>query len=709
MDKIKISCSQETAKNKENARYLTEFIVEEIDLNNQDELKNIFTNHNYSFNIWTGNEHGHCSKSNYRGMCGVILDIDEGVTLSEAREKFSGYKYIIHTSTSHQIPKNENPACDRYRVILPFETQNQPYFINPSEADTIYKKIESLFPYADPVPLTRAGKFYPYFGTPDRFYMEVNTDGEWFMLPEVEANSEVIELSETTQVTIPERKTKEKYITYNMQIIMADRKTKHTLETLKEALIEAENNKLPCYCPFCNDLKSRNPSATVQITWDGFVRMYCSHCHSIDRPDFRNQYVFYEDPIEPGMFTLEDMLMRIQKNKNNSFVVKVSWEYLREQDRKMARTYLSRMRNIPKADFKVEKYASAEYEKVDYELDIKGGLLKVYIPSAINLKIEDNKYIDNWLEGLFGDYSDFIKDWLALYCYTNYKPLPVIVMTGPRAAGKTTFAEIVGEVFPDLTSDWGGEATNFTPFFTKKLLIIEENYINKKSQYVQLKGITGAAYLTVNEKFIPHYKVRNNIKIILTTNEKRPLFLVSDERPINPDQNNFFIHKVPPVVNINPRIKEEILDRLGHYIYTELKERYERWLQELPTNSARYGIPCPITPLAEDLYVSAKTGIEAEAEMLAEAIVCGIGVNEIGRFGISKVRVGGEQYIKKQEFTRICKQMGFRAAKSINDYWMKLQDMGVLAYQETRDKNQRYGYEILKTKDYYGKETEEGF
>ena len=183
---------------------------------------------------------------------------------------------------------------------------------------------------------------------------------------------------------------------------------------------------------------------------------------------------------------------------------------------------------------------------------------------------------------------------------------------------------MLGEIFPELSTDWAGDASNFTPFFVKKLLTIEENYINKKSQYQKLKAVTGNAYLTVNEKYVPQYKVRNNIKIIMTTNEPRPLFLVAGETPNDANNNNFFIYKVQPVKEINPRIKEQILERLGDYIQTELKDRYERWLAEESESAARYSIPCPITSLAKDLYASSLTGIEADAELVAEAVVCGV-------------------------------------------------------------------------------------
>ena len=48
----------------------------------------------------------------------LFMDIDEGTTIEEIREKLKNVKYIIYTSKSHQKEKN-NKICDRFHVILP--------------------------------------------------------------------------------------------------------------------------------------------------------------------------------------------------------------------------------------------------------------------------------------------------------------------------------------------------------------------------------------------------------------------------------------------------------------------------------------------------------------------------------------------------------------------------------------------------------------
>lgn len=51
-----------------------------------------------------------------------IIDIDDGLTIKEAKQLFSQMTYLIATTRSHQKPKkkgNEMVTCDRFRIILP--------------------------------------------------------------------------------------------------------------------------------------------------------------------------------------------------------------------------------------------------------------------------------------------------------------------------------------------------------------------------------------------------------------------------------------------------------------------------------------------------------------------------------------------------------------------------------------------------------------
>lgn len=51
-----------------------------------------------------------------------VLDVDDGMSLESAVSfvKAQGYSHLIATTKSHQVAKGDEPACDRFRVILRF-------------------------------------------------------------------------------------------------------------------------------------------------------------------------------------------------------------------------------------------------------------------------------------------------------------------------------------------------------------------------------------------------------------------------------------------------------------------------------------------------------------------------------------------------------------------------------------------------------------
>jgi hypothetical protein len=117
-------------------------------------------------------------------------------------------------------------------------------------------------------------------------------------------------------------------------------------------------------------------------------------------------------------------------------------------------------------------------DKSCYSVSLNDGVVRVDI-AAIQPDIVDNKFIEDYLNSTFGMYKYFIKEYLAMYTYTNYINLPnlVLLLYGSRGSSKTTFAGFVADIYPSLYSDWTAEPSNFTQECEKKLLIIEENLI----------------------------------------------------------------------------------------------------------------------------------------------------------------------------------------------------------------------------------------
>ena len=132
-----------------------------------------------------------------------------------------------------------------------------------------------------------------------------------------------------------------------------------------------------------------------------------------------------------------------------------------------------RISNFTRVDYIGDVDAGADR----YDVNIKDGVITVHI-SAIPKDIEDNAFIDDYLKKTFNKYYYFIKQYLAMYVYSNYVQLPTLILYGPRGSSKTTFSEMVGAIYPNLYIDWQGDVNNFTPEAEKKLAVIEENDLN---------------------------------------------------------------------------------------------------------------------------------------------------------------------------------------------------------------------------------------
>lgn len=76
----------------------------------------------------------------------LILDIDDGLPLEDAKKMFSEYKAMIHTSTSHQKNKG-GIKCDRYRVIIALKERL--HCSVKEYTDTMKYISKKVFPFID--------------------------------------------------------------------------------------------------------------------------------------------------------------------------------------------------------------------------------------------------------------------------------------------------------------------------------------------------------------------------------------------------------------------------------------------------------------------------------------------------------------------------------------------------------------------------------
>lgn len=110
---------------------------------------------NYSAGTFKDNYRNADNYLNYSDM--IILDIDDGKTIEEARNIFEPFDYIIATTKSHQKEKN-GVVCDRFRVLLPTE---KPITLNKVEYSKMMKEVYKDFPFVDQVVCDSSRCYFP--------------------------------------------------------------------------------------------------------------------------------------------------------------------------------------------------------------------------------------------------------------------------------------------------------------------------------------------------------------------------------------------------------------------------------------------------------------------------------------------------------------------------------------------------------------------
>ena len=68
----------------------------------------------------------------------IAFDIDEGMTIEEAKAILQEYTYLIYTTKSHQIEKN-GEVCDRFRILMPTKTM---FYVTAEQHKMMYENLE---------------------------------------------------------------------------------------------------------------------------------------------------------------------------------------------------------------------------------------------------------------------------------------------------------------------------------------------------------------------------------------------------------------------------------------------------------------------------------------------------------------------------------------------------------------------------------------
>ena len=125
----------------------------------------ILTNGPYRYSAGTF-LNGYITDENYlREQNLFIIDVDDGLSIEDAKGLFADYTYLIATTKSHQIAKN-GITCDRFRLILPTISK---FHLEPKVYSEMYMNVLHAIGVSEADSKCRNSSRW-YYGNPDGEY-----------------------------------------------------------------------------------------------------------------------------------------------------------------------------------------------------------------------------------------------------------------------------------------------------------------------------------------------------------------------------------------------------------------------------------------------------------------------------------------------------------------------------------------------------------
>jgi hypothetical protein len=169
---------------------------------------------------------------------------------------------------------------------------------------------------------------------------------------------------------------------------------------------------------------------------------------------------------------------------------------------------------------------------------------------------------------------------------------------------------------------------------------------------------------------------------VMLTNEQVPMYLVNTERPKNPSENQFFMMSMERANTvINSNIKNELCDRAGWYIRTELRARYEDLKARGVFKANRYSIPVPITPFLEHQYANARTSLDYECDSIF--LACINGIQKKDRLGNLQETIGPFDTLSTEDLRKIISASDLKNS-NVKSFRERMQTHGYLSKVMTR-------------------------
>ncbi|MBC8408310.1 MAG: hypothetical protein H8E12_06235 [Rhodobacteraceae bacterium] len=604
--KFKISKSTQEVYSKAGGAPVVKFETLEV---TPEELSSIVRRYNYSMSRWHSGQKvagrfiadpsqtniGHCSNESFAEMYGVILDVDENLTLESAKELFAEYKGVIFTSTSHQVPKKTGSGiadpCDRFRVFLPFHSDE--YIADKDMARSISKAALEKWNFADQSCFDPARKYYPTTeleGMPNRFEFYL-LEGENYLA--VKELAKHIRLGNPLDSEVEDKKITKALHLHNSKVptfaledkVQDENKAWISIQTLLDK--EKEEN---IFCMFCDDINSESRSAVFYPeNWRGVPALFCQHCKSVgDGYNTNGIYYLNNDDAYKIISERTGNIAFIDKNTNKLFFGaydKFKDEYHIDQKDFTTIKNTLKEQGMPTPSV----FAEVRYELVpdsDQIVDLDAGFINYYVaPKLLKAKGDQKKaavpnYIGKILSHMIPDtmMREHFLNWLSWIVQTRSKARTTFLLQGVQGIGKNLFYDLViKELFgvhycTDVHQN--KFLSRFNAFMTTNVWVLVNevsiDFSTKDELAAKLKPFITDAWVEAESKGIDSRPTRNYCNTLFFSNKRSSVYLEASDRRFNVcDYVEKPIYKTDwwPGLKIESLVKGEI-ETFAHYLKT---------------------------------------------------------------------------------------------------------------------------------------------
>ena len=541
-----------------------------------DTIKHIVRHYNYSACRWLSGEKrgaqffpdqqqtpiGHCSNDSFAEMYGIILDVDEGLTMTEATTLFQDYQGCIFPSSSHQQEKMRGSTviqpCDRFRILLPFHPDD--YIIDASQARSLTKAALNKWQFADQSCVDPARKYFPTTGpsAEDAKFVFIELKGTRYLTPsELQSfmfsghilDSETEDKKSNTEL----KKHNEKVPTFTLDDTIHNEE-KHII-IIRELL--DLNHEVNIYCPFCDDIHSMSRSAVFYPTnWKGIPSIFCQHCKS-EGDGFNKNGLFYLNDDEAFTLVVERTgnIAFLDKGTNKIFfgaydtyldAYTIDQRDFRTLKNAMSSVYMPMPKVLPEVRYQLQPDS-------DRIVALEEGFVNRYIAPALLRELPVNnahykipEYIGHLLNHLFPDplTQEHFINWLATITQLRRKVITTFILQGVQGTGKNLLYDFI--IKPIFGAQYCTEVhqnrflSQFNTFITRSVwILINEAEIDfsqqgKKSELVaKLKPFITDSMLEAEAKGQDSKPERNNCNAIFFSNKRRSVSLERSDRRFN--------------------------------------------------------------------------------------------------------------------------------------------------------------------------------